>query len=546
MASLPAGIASISPQDPWMNVHENFRHHFRPGASYMLHHTGATGNDAYKRATDNLGWIIDQAMKSNTSVRALGAGWSLSKVAVCDGGMIQTKGLDLIFNPRQSQLHPKYLEKGKTAADLKFIECGTQIARINRVLEIESSPARCIKASGGSNGQSIAGATATGTHGAALFTGAVHDAVVGLHIVTGPGKHYWIERSSYPVASQELIDWLGAEPIRDDDAFNAAIVSFGSFGFIHGMMLETEPLFLLKEYRIANVVYSDALMDALSRLDIAKLRTLLPGMPESKPGHELYHMEINLNPYTVHKGGNEGMYIFFFYKVPVPAGYVVRQNGPFAPGPSPEFIWSMKNLLSVLGGQFGYNQIRNAVTREFEKNIRMPTDEATTIGTIFRDTRFVGNIASFAFAVPTNHLPATIENVLAVIGGKAFAGAVAVRFVKGTKATLGFTKFDATSVVEMDGLDIAGNHEVFAMVIDKLERSGIPVTIHWGKLNGPLNADRIMRMYGPAQVNKWKGIRERLLDTPKARSVFTNEFVRQCGLDTPSTMMLAANKSPVS
>jgi hypothetical protein len=540
MASLPAGIAAINPQDPWMNVHENFKHHFRPGASYMLNHTGVTGKDAYKRATDNLGWIIGQAMKNGTTVRALGAGWSLSKVAVCDGGMIQTKGLDLIFNPRQSQLHPKY---AKTAADLKFIECGTQIAKINRVLEIESTPPRCIRASGGSNGQSIAGATSTGTHGAALYTGAVHDAVVGLHIVTGPGKHYWIERESYPVAGQELIDWLGAEPIRNDDAFNAAIVSFGSFGFIHGMMLETEPLYLLKEYRIANVVYSDAVMDAFARLDIAALRALLPGMPESKPGHELYHMEMNLNPYTVHKGGNEGMYVFLFYKVPVPAGYVVRHSGPFAPAPSPEFIWSMKNLLSILGGQFGYNQVRNAVTREFEKNIRLPTDQATTIGTIFRDTRFAGNIASFAFAVPTKHLPATIDHVLTVIGGKAFAGAVAVRFVKGTKATMAFTKFDATCVVEMDGLDIPTNHEVFAMVIDKLERAGIPCTIHWGKLNGPLNADRIKRMYEPERIATWKGVRERLLDTSQARAVFNNEFVRNCGLDTPAIpAMLAANK----
>jgi hypothetical protein len=129
-----------------------------------------------------------------------------------------------------------------------------------------------------------------------------------------------------------------------------------------------------------------------------------------------------------------------------------------------------------------------------------------------------------------------------VIGGKAFAGAVAVRFVKGTKATLGFTKYDATCVVEMDGLDIPANHEVFAMVIDKLERAAIPCTIHWGKLNGPLNADRIKRMYEPERIATWKGVRERLLDTPKTRAVFNNDFVRLCGLDTPaSPVMLAAN-----
>lgn len=534
--SLPAGIAPFEPSVPWMNIHENFKHQFQAGASYLLHHAGVTGKEAYKRATDNLGWIIGEAMKNKRTVRAIGAGWSLSSVAVCDGGMVQTKSLDLIFNPRQSQLAAAYANTGKTAADLKFIECGTQIARINRVLEIESNPPRCLRASGGSNGQSIAGATSTGTHGAALFTGAVHDAIVGLHIVAGPGKHYWIERASYPVAGQELIDWLGAEPIRDDAVFNAAVVGFGSFGFIHGIMMETEPLYLLKEYRIGNVVYSDALMDAFARLDIDALRAHLPGMPESMPGHELYHMEINMNPYAVHKGGNEGMYVFLFYKVPVSAGYEVHHSGPFAPAPSPEFIWMMKDLLTGIGGHLGYDIIRKATTSQFEKNIRLPTAEPATIGTIFRDTRFVGNIASFALAVPTEKLPQAIEQILAVIADNAFAGAVAVRFVKGTKATLGFTKFANTSVIEMDGLDIDGNYTVFATVIDRLETAGIPCTIHWGKLNRPLNADRVKRMYGAERLNSWKLARERLLQTPEQRDIFVNGFMRKCNLDTPSEL----------
>jgi hypothetical protein len=333
------------------------------------------------------------------------------------------------------------------------------------------------------------------------------------------------------VASDALITWLGATPLRDDALFESALVSFGSFGIIHGIMLETEPLYLLKEYRISKMVHSDELMNAFAALDIPKLKTLLPGMPDSAPGHELYHMEINMNPYTVKKGGTEGMYVFLFYKVPVPAGYVVNHGGVQPPGPSPEFIWMMKNLLTALGGDLSYGAVKNATTKEFEKNVRPATPEPKTIGSIFRDTRFTGNIASFALAIPTASLPQTIEEIQAEIANNAFAGAVAVRFVKGTKATLGFTRFEHTCVVEMDGLDSKANHAVFANVIKRLEAKNIPCTIHWGKLNEPLTAQRVTNMYGADKVKAWKQSREQLL-TPEAKAVFTNPFMVKCGLDT--------------
>ncbi|KAA9338784.1 FAD-binding oxidoreductase [Adhaeribacter soli] len=527
------GIKPFMPPAPWRNVHENFAHNFT-GISWHLDHvgTGISEVELYLRATENLQWAIGQAIENRQTLRALGSNWSFSSVAMCSGGMVQTKGLDLIFNIKREHVSPIFTNTGKTPAALKLVECGVQIARLNKLLEIESNPARCIRASGGSNGQTIAGATATGTHGAALYSGAVHDAIVGIHLITGPNSHVWLERASYPVASDALITRLGATLMRDDALFNAALVSFGSFGIIHGIMLETEPLFLLKEYRISGMVYTDDLIDSFAALNIAKLKTLLPGMPDSVPGHELYHMEINLNPYTVVKDGNEGMYVFLFYKVPVPPGHVVNHGGGYDPAPSPEFIWIMKNLLTALGGNFSYDHVKRATTREFEANIRPATPTPKSIGAIFRDTRFTGNIASFALAVATSSLAQTLEEILAEIKVNAFAGAVAIRFVKGTKATLGFTKFDNTCVVEMDGLDTKSNHQVFANVVNRLTAKGIPHTIHWGKLNGPLNANNMKRMYSPNKVQAWKQARERLL-TPEVRSVFTNPFMTKCGLDTP-------------
>lgn len=534
------GIAPFVPDEPWQNCHENFKHHFARNASWQLNHegTGLSPKALYKRATENLQWAIGDAIDHNRTLRAIGAGWSLSPVAVCNGGMVQTKGLDLIFNLNDRYITPAYHATGKPVSGLKLVECGVQISRLNKELEINATPPRCIRASGGSNGQTVAGATSTGTHGAALFTGAVHDAIVGIHLITGRDTHVWLERASYPVASDAMIEWLGATPLRDDELFNAALVSFGSFGIIHGVMLETEPLFLLKEYRINDFTYSDELLQTLSTLDIAALKALLPEMPDSVPGHELYHMEINMNPYAVEKDKSGGMYIFLFYKVPVPPGFQVDQSGANS-GPSPEFMWMMKGLLSALGGNFGYNMIKKKTTQEFEKNVRKAIPYPKTIGSIFRATRFTGNVASFALAVATSDLPRALEQIQQEIGMNAFAGAVAVRFVKGTKATLGFTCFEKTSVIELDGLDIAGNHKVFSNVILRLINEGIIYTLHWGKQWNKLSSpqqeqDQVVNMYGEERVQSWKRSREALL-TPEVRDVFTNDFMIRWGLHTPLT-----------
>jgi len=534
------GMDTFIPDNPWLNCHENFSHHFTPNASWQPHHSGAGGAtdlELYKRATENLQWAIGDAIDNHRTLRAVGANWSFSKVAMCNGGMLQTKRLDLVFNMKDTLVSPAWLAAGNKSDRLKFAECGAQMSRINKLLEIETNPPYCIKASGGSNGQTIAGATSTGTHGAALFTGAVHDAIAGIHLVTGRDTHVWLERESKPVVSDEFINLIGATPMRNDELFNAAVVSFGSFGIIHGILLEIEPLFLLKEYRIENFVYSDELMQAFAVLDFAKLKAQLPGMPDSKPGHELYHMEINMNPYGVKKGNNGGMYVFLFYKVPAPPGFPVDQSGTNTPGPVPEFVWLMKNLLGLNLQGATYKIIRNSVSKEFEKNIRPATPEPKTIGSIFRDTRFTGNIASFAFAVATGHLPQTLDHIVQEIADNAFAGAVAIRFVKGTKATLGFTRFDHTCVIEMDGLDIPRNHQVFSNVISRLGNNNIPCTLHWGKLNAPLNADFVTNTYGADSVQLWKQSREKLL-APEARAVFTNEFMQKCGLDTPSNAIV--------
>lgn len=544
--SLPKGVLPFIPNDPWENGHQNFKHRFKPGASYDLRIDGVHSNlKDYNATTANIQWVISEAIKNGTSIRAMGNNWSFSEVAMCDGGVITTKGLNLWFRPGNSSLATEYKAGGKTKEDLLFVQCGTTICNLNEILEQRLEPRRCIVASGGSNGQTLAGATSTGTHGGALFTGAVHDSIVGLHIVTGPDTHVWLERASYPVASDEFVNALGATAIRDDAMFNAAVVSFGSFGIIHGLMIETEPLYLLEEYRFDHVPYTDGLVEAITTLNLPALRALLPGMPEDSDGLKLYHLEINLNLFDFEKNSAEkGLYVRTFYKKTCPPEYEpnhdpeegARSYGDDLPG-------IISRVLDVLGPVADKHLIAPLVNTLFKTALRAAQPAPKTIGETFRYTRFRGQLASAALAVETKNVFKAVEVVLAVNREHPFAGGIALRFVKGTQATLGFTRFEHSCVLEMDGVDAPTTRAFFEKVWLRLEAQSIPYTLHWGKLNFVLNAERVRRMYGEDRVEGWLACRNALLDAD-ARKVFTNGFMRKCGLDGSQQSTVPAS-SPV-
>jgi hypothetical protein len=544
MPALPRGIEPFHPEDPWENAHQNFKHRFKPGASYTLRvFSNESRLEDYNGTTANMQWLIWNAIQTNTPLRAMGNNWSFSPVAMCNGGMINTKALNLRFKLGNSSLSPAYVQSGKTKDDLIFVQCGMSMLELNEVLELQYR--RSIRASGGSNGQSVAGAAATGTHGGALYTGAIHDTIVGLHVVTGPDRHVWLERASAPVASDEFIDVLGAEPIRDDDMFNAAINSFGSFGIIHGVLLETEPLFLLEEHRFDNIPYTPELQEAIGKQDMVALRVFLNRladesalpehlkvrMPEESSSRRLYHLEVALNPHNFEKGSKEkGIYIRTFYKVPCPSGYQpVHNRIESGRTYSQDLNGIISQVLDAAGPTINMLTIKPLVNAFFQSTLRAAQPAPKTMGETFRYTRFKGQIASAALAVATADVFRVIDVILDLNNERPFAGGIALRFVKGTPALLGFTKFDKSCVLEMDSVDATITRSFFTEVWLRLEALHIPYTLHWGKLNYILNEQRVRRMYGDVNVDKWLNCRASLLDAA-TRRVFTNDFMIQSGL----------------
>lgn len=213
---------------------------------------------------------------------------------------------------------PRNNKGGKHPADfLVFAQCGATIAELNQELEPRGL---ALITSGASNGQTICGAISTGTHGAAWKFGAIHDFILGFQLIGHQGESYWIEPASRPVMAKSFCEILGATLVRDDQLFYAALVSFGSFGVIHAVILRAEPLYLLEQHVVPR--HFDAVMAALPDLNNIAVKLDLGDAFGQIPHAPLHHFEIVLNPFALKPTSNGpresfdgmGTYIRYMYK----------------------------------------------------------------------------------------------------------------------------------------------------------------------------------------------------------------------------------------
>ena len=155
----------------------------------------------------------------------------------------------------------------------------------------------------------------TGTHGAAVFKGALPEMVVGMHVITGPDRHIYVERASRQITSTAFHQKIGAEVIIDDELFNAILVSFGSFGVIHGVLVEVEDKFLL-EQKLQRFPFDQNMAEALTKMDFDKIQDKLK-YTWNDPANHLYHFEMAVNPHDFEFDHPEkGAYFRSMFKVP--------------------------------------------------------------------------------------------------------------------------------------------------------------------------------------------------------------------------------------
>ena len=114
-------------------------------------------------------------------------------------------------------------------------------------------------------------------------------------------------------------------------------------------------------------------------------------------------------------------------------------------------------------------------------------------------------------------------------------GIFALRFVKQSAATLAFTKFPITCMLEIDGVLWKKSKKLMSLtqfsrrIIEVLQQNNIPFTQHWGKNSDWAFPDLVTHMYGAEKVKIWKTHRQSLLSDEMAQ-LFSNKFLETTGL----------------
>jgi len=491
----------------WTNRHDTFTQSINNLFDLINGNTG-NGFDDYNAMTEAIQAFLGKAIAENKTVRALGGGWSFTKVAAAEGWILNTKMLNMIFPIRSTQsLSSNYK---RTPNDLLFAQCGNSIQELNDWLKKNK---RSLKTSGASNGQTIVGCFSTGTHGSAIDVGSVPDFIVGIHLITGPDKHVLLERRSYPVVSELFIQKFKTKLVADDELFNAALVSFGSFGFIHGVMIETEDIYLLETYR-KKIPLDNSFKHIMETLDFSNANFIPNG--NERP----FHFQAVIDQYNLAGGA----YATIMYKRPYTENYqppVVDFNKAGPGDDVAAVIGIITDLVPAL--------THLVVSKLVKSSYTLYEGVLGTSGEIFTNNNIRGKLLSTAIGIPLDRVLEVNDLLIEMNEDHGpLSGILSYRYVKRSAATLAFTKFDPTCILELDCAESNTTRNFYNEVWNELEARGIPHSFHWGKIHN-LDEAKTRKIYG-ASMDTWIEQRNKIM-SQESMKIFNTQSLKECGLD---------------
>ncbi|MER5627896.1 choice-of-anchor D domain-containing protein [Streptosporangium sp. NPDC002544] len=539
--------------------------------------------------------IVRQASATGVELHALGSGWAFEDVALSRDWMVN---LDKLNKPLTNVVDAALTDGRRAAHDgpgeekLFHVEAGIKIVDLNEALDAAGLAMITL---GGANGQSLAGALSTSTHGGDVRLPPIADLVQAIHLVTVGGQEVWIERASAPVTTDERLRPVlpcGQTRIRrDDDLFNAALVACGRFGVIYSVVLKVRP-----RYRLAEHTTRQPVSSMLARLlagveDGSGLAPLLDSLPDppvalnadlTAPSRFLQVAFTSLgqadcwitqrwptaDPEDLHPvlprpwcGHVASAFILLGA-----ATALEQEAGLVALIPLVGVVWAAQLLmranelkLAIADNPTTGEATARAVTAAWESGLgiivpkineksiadrldksvnggrRGPSHLIMTGGREEPDC-FRGLSTELIFP---GHTRAYLDYLARLISaGDKFqqAGYISLRFSAPSGALLSMHNLAAPYVVSIEVACLAGLPESKAWM-EFAERSaktfgGRP---HWGQ-GHHLTADEVRRLYPEATLERW---REALRGVSGTARTFSNAFTRRCGLE-PAAIPRAA------
>jgi hypothetical protein len=450
-----------------------------------------------------------------------------------------------------------------------------KIHQINQFLE---NHGMSLRTTGAHDGQSIAGAIATGAHGSVPTFGAIQNHVRGLHIIVSPDKAVWIEPDSRPALDPDFARSFSDEVIRCDAVFDAAVVHLGGMGIINAVLLEVEDIFLVELIQRKHGINPDWIDDLVAG-DFSSIARRL-GFDRDVPP---YYLQIILNPFDPY--GARALHRLL-YKQPclaLPSPEVEKHNKSILGEPMnlvanamklvskhhdvhpDDRAFSFKEHIIELMMEFSYQQYPKIVhhaekeddpfaslSDKVKRRLLSFADDIVTLfsnedddpephspklmtwGQAMPAHQFMGDLFSVAFAIDRTMLKRVLDVLFAAFNlddGGDFV--VTLRFVPKSAGLLAFTRFDDNVVIDLDGMRTPDSISVAKRILAAFEAENVPYCLHWGKL-GEITPHHIAANFGdPAQANtpahRWTSARNNLLPA-EMRANFGNAALRQWGL----------------
>jgi hypothetical protein len=488
-------------------------------------------------------------------------------------------------------LLPQFILDHVDAGSLFFVEGGITLAALNSMLD-KLTPPLALKTLGGSDGQSLAGAISTGTHGGDFDRPPLADSVRAIYLIGAQGTHHWIEPTK-PITDPDKIvrtfPCIRSDNVHyDDDMFRAVLVSMGSMGVIYAFVLDVVPQYSLlhwnkwstweelrhhsgKELFDGSWTGMKDFVDAkfppshFGELHNRFLQVVVDPIKNDDGTHNCYVSNRVELPSTVPPSGvkpvskvTEDEITNAIQHSPdfhiVPAGIVLKLEDFHGAFTLPEKSIVLINLCQSYGYFWA---IRAVIELLLQKSFPLPSplpnvgpspniNDAPQInkghivmtgGGALGSSYPIFGITSIEPALAFTDSIAFIDALLdmfdsEVTTNKFPGGYISLRVTGQTKASLGMQQFERTGAVEVSLLGTADAFDLIKKVESMALAKG--ALLHWGQSNGLMTAKELDSRFPdtpefPGRLDKWRAVQASL-----GGNTFTNLFMKRVGLATGS------------
>ncbi|MGI9608612.1 MAG: D-arabinono-1,4-lactone oxidase [Acidimicrobiales bacterium] len=172
------------------------------------------------RTLSDVSAAVEQATREGRRVRAIGAGHSFTGAALTDGTLLDLSAMNRV-------------ERIKPESGVAMVGAGIRLRELSAALH---AAGRALPNLGDIDVQTLAGATATGTHGTGAALPNLSAGIVGFELVTATGDVMWCDGD------------------ENAEVFDVGRVSLGALGVITRIAVETVPAFSLRSVETQELV----------------------------------------------------------------------------------------------------------------------------------------------------------------------------------------------------------------------------------------------------------------------------------------------------